>query len=68
MAWDHLGFLKPYKSVKNGIFVPRYYDPEVWNKLQSFPDLVIFDLDIATLQVVLDMDRLVHPRLAGIPV
>lgn len=35
MAWDHLGFLKPYKSVKNGIFVPRYYDPEVWNKLTN---------------------------------
>jgi hypothetical protein len=51
VSWDHLGFLRPYNSIKKGVFVPRYYNPEVWDKLTHLKKthdlLVIGDLIVS---------------------
>lgn len=30
---DHIGFVNRYSAIKNGVFIPRYYEPEVSKRL-----------------------------------
>ena len=38
MSQDHLGFVIEYHGITNGIFVPRYYSPEVSERLGGLHD------------------------------
>lgn len=32
---DHLGFLVPHKKIKDNIYIPEYYDPDVFNTIDD---------------------------------